>query len=410
MDTLSPAARREVVKTGSGGDAFDLARVIAPVSVETFLADHFEKSVLVVNREDRDYYKPLLSIDDIDWIVTTLNPSNSEISMTDAKRELKPDDYSYPSGMIDPTKLAALFTEGATVIMPGLHMRLPPLADLTRSLEREFGSRFQTNIYLTPAGQAQGFKPHYDNHDVLVLQIHGSKAWKIYDTPVTLPHRGQQFDPGAYELGPVTQEFVLKAGDLAYVPRGVVHDAVSTDEESLHITVGVLSRTWTDLLVEAVTLASIREPDMRHSLPYGFTSDEFDRTEARKTFKNLLDRLSDLVDADEMLDQFVDDMITTRHSLVWGQLAQAQRAASLTLDDEVGARPNLMYRLTRMDDRVHVLCYGANIDLPDFAEPALRFAMETPSFRIADLPGDLDDTGKLVLIRRLIREGLVQAR
>jgi hypothetical protein len=28
-----------------------------------------------------------------------------------------------------------------------------------------------------------------------------------------------------------------------------------------------------------------------------------------------------------------------------------------------------------------------------------------PDVRVADLPGDLDDAGKLVLVRRLVREG-----
>jgi hypothetical protein len=39
---------------------------------------------------------------------------------------------------------------------------------------------------------------------------------------------------------------------------------------------------------------------------------------------------------------------------------------------------------------------------------AARFALETPEFVIEDLPGDLDNAGKLVLIRRLVREGMVR--
>ena len=40
--------------------------------------------------------------------------------------------------------------------------------------------------------------------------------------------------------------------------------------------------------------------------------------------------------------------------------------------------------------------------------PAVRPALTTEQFRVRDLPGDLDDAGKLVLVRRLIREGLLQ--
>ena len=43
-----------------------------------------------------------------------------------------------------------------------------------------------------------------------------------------------------------------------------------------------------------------------------------------------------------------------------------------------------------------------------FAAEPLRYALETERYTVADLPGDLDDDAKLVLIRRLVREGLVR--
>ena len=42
------------------------------------------------------------------------------------------------------------------------------------------------------------------------------------------------------------------------------------------------------------------------------------------------------------------------------------------------------------------------------ARPAVLHALTTERFRVRDLPGNLDDAGKLVLVRRLIREGLLQ--
>ena len=38
----------------------------------------------------------------------------------------------------------------------------------------------------------------------------------------------------------------------------------------------------------------------------------------------------------------------------------------------------------------------------------MRYALETHRFRVRDLPGNLDDSGKEVPVRRLIREGLVR--
>ena len=43
------------------------------------------------------------------------------------------------------------------------------------------------NVYVTPANSV-GFVSHFDSHDVFVLQLYGSKNWRVYDhPPVILP-------------------------------------------------------------------------------------------------------------------------------------------------------------------------------------------------------------------------------
>jgi hypothetical protein len=44
-----------------------------------------------------------------------------------------------------------------------------------------------------------------------------------------------------------------------------------------------------------------------------------------------------------------------------------------------------------------------------FAADAVRYTLGQPEFSVRDLPVGLDDDGKLTLVRRLIREGLVMA-
>ena len=84
-------------------------------------------------------------------------------------------------------------------LLPQLQARYRPLADLCRQLEAEFSCPVQTNIYLTPPN-AQGFQTHYDNHDVLVLQVEGAKRWRLYDAPVGVPYRGERFTPGRFAV------------------------------------------------------------------------------------------------------------------------------------------------------------------------------------------------------------------
>ena len=391
-----------------------LQHILDPVTPEAFFRDHWERAPLAVNRGRPGHFAGLLSLDDIDRVVTTMTLAHPEISMVDAERALRTEDYTHPSGMIDPARLYQRFADGGTIILSQLQRRLPALDALCRTLERSFSCRFQTNIYLTPAG-AKGFKAHYDTHDVFVLQLAGAKHWRIYDTPVELPHRGQGFAPEFHPPGPVSQDFTLQPGDTAYVPRGVMHDAVSGDALSLHVTVGVIATTWSDLMIEALSAVCLDDPAFRRTLPPGFAQSgyDFDRTAARATFAELARVFADRAAAeparfDAALAHFIDDLVDTRHALLRGQMGQVLRLAELAPDTPVGARPDLICRWAEDGETVRLACCGSELVVPAHAGPALRFAVATPRFTAADLPGDLDEAGRLTLIRRLIREGLVR--
>jgi ribosomal protein L16 Arg81 hydroxylase len=386
--------------------AFSLAEMIEPIEPEEFFRSHWERDVLVVNRGRPDFYADLLTLDDIDRVVTTLHLDNREINLVDAKRELSAKDYCYPSGLVDPARLFALFADGATIILPQLQLRVSALAELCRAMEAQTGARFQTNIYLTPPGDAQGFRPHYDDHDVFVLQLAGRKLWKIYDTPVVLPDKQMPFDPEVYKPGEISQEFVLEAGDMAYVPRGVMHDAVSAEEMSLHVTLGALVKTWGDLLTEAVLHMARDDSAFRRALPPGFHLPGFPRETAAETFRGLMARLAAEAPFDALLDEFADDIVSSRHGLLRGQFGQIRKLDGLTATAEAAPRPNLLYRIEPADGGIRLNCLGREIDFPAHAEAPLRHALAADRFRIADLPGELDEDGKLVLVRRLVREGM----
>lgn len=385
-----------------------LAWLLDPFEPEAFLADYWEARTLRVARGRADHFADLLSLDSVDRIITTLHLDSREVMLVDGERALRVEDYTYPSGMVDAARVAEQFADGATIILQQAHLRLAELAELCRAMEAEFSLRFQTNVYVTPAGQAQGFKPHYDAHDVFVLQVAGAKDWHIFDTPVELPDREQPFNPKQHVPGAVTEEFRLHAGDLAYIPRGVMHDARSSDQISIHITLGALGRTWGDFMAEAVRLARLDDPMLRRSLPVGFARPDFDRTEAAAVFAELMRRFVDRSDFDQITDGFTEDIIGSRHALVRGQLNQVQRLAGLSADSRAAPRPALMWRLEASGDDLAVHCLGKTIVLPAHTAEPLRFALTVPGYRVGGLPGDLDDDGKCVLIRRLVREGLVQ--
>jgi ribosomal protein L16 Arg81 hydroxylase len=382
--------------------------LINPVSKEVFFEEYWEKQPLVVKRNQPNYFSSLLSLDEVDRVITTLDLRYPNVTLKNADREITADDYTLRGDSLDVAKVYQLFGEGSTITLAYLDTVIPTLASLCRNLESEFSFPFQTNAYLTPAG-AKGAKHHYDTHDVFVLQVVNSKQWTTYGTPLELPLAGQDFDSTIHERGAPTLGFELDAGDIAYIPRGVVHDARSGEDVSLHITVGVLSYTWADLLLEAAADLSLNDLAFRKALPPGFARQEFDRAQARETFGNLLQQLSAKSNLDAILDRFVDEFISTCPPLLRGQMAQMATLDRLTIDSVVGARTNAVSHLRTDGESTSVDCYGRKLTFPVHASEAVRFALSNSQFVVWKLPGDLDDKGKLTLVRRLIREGLLVA-
>jgi hypothetical protein len=384
--------------------------LIDPVSPAEFFAEYYEKKPLLIEARNRTRFDPLLSVAAVDRFLATTSPCYPDVFLVDAARELRPEDYSFqggePAGRLDLPRVYENFAAGATISVSHLQERLPELAALCRAAEKVFSGHFQTNIYLSPPN-AQGFKTHFDSHDVFVLQVAGSKHWSINDTLVELPLRGQAFQPDEHVPGPVSRELTLRPGDVFYCPRGLFHAARSTDEVSLHITLGLIGKTWADVMAEAVSEACLSSPAFRANLPAGFANAGFDRASAHETFRALVESFAGNARLDPILDRMVDDFIKSRRPDQLGGLAEIHDAAEIAAASRVVARPNIVYLLREENEQLTIVFGSTQITMPSFTKEAVAFALAGAPFAVCDLPGDLDEAGKIVLVRRLIREGLL---
>jgi len=387
---------------------YSFERLIAPVGLNTFLNEYYEKLPLILHRQDAAYYDGLASLDMVDHYLTTTQPRHPAVALVRNDQPAKTEDFTGADRRIDPTSVFRHFADGWTVVLTQMQSNFPALASLCRAAEGQFSGQFKTNLYLTPAG-AQGFAPHWDTHDVFVLQIHGSKVWTLYDTQLELPLRGQARDKVKDKAGAVSQEFTLHAGDMLYCPRGLIHAARSTDESSLHITCGLMARTWADLILESVASLALKHPALRKNLPPGFAMDGFDAAAYEPEFRAMMGIVQKHAPLKPIFDLMAEQFITTRTPLVTGQMRQMAALDKLTPATRVGARPDLVWRIAKDGERITLACHNVAIALPAFTEPALRHALAAADFAPAELPGALDDESKVTLVRRLISEGLVRA-
>ena len=228
-----------------------LGRAVEPFELERFLAEHWERQPLVVPRGEEGRFDDLLSTRDVERLITEtgirlpafrLVKAGETVSGYAADLSWRPSPFT---GVADVHRVLEEFERGATIVLQGLHHLWLPLARYCRHLEAFLGHPVQANAYYTPAG-SQGLPVHHDTHEVISLQVAGSKRWLVYEPVLELPLKNQRYRSALGEPGEPVLDVTLRAGDTLYLPRGWLHQALTSDDDSLHITVGINVRRWVD--------------------------------------------------------------------------------------------------------------------------------------------------------------------
>lgn len=386
-----------------------LGFLIAPADRADFLANIYEQRELLNLRNEPDRYAELLTLESLDHFIASADLREGMLDLSNKHNRISRDAYVDDNGKIVQVAVTEEYLKGATIILPHLHDSMFNLGEFARSLEEVFSCHVQTNIYLTPASReagksTQGFPPHYDNHDVFVMQISGSKAWRIYGTPVATPFRGETFELARHQAGEPTQTFTMNAGDCIYLPRGLMHDAENVgDEPSLHITVGLITKTWADLLLESISELALAEPAFRRSLPAGFAHRDFDRERAAEHFDMLIDIISDKAQMDSAFDLMADNFLRARQPNVSGVITASRTAPKP--DDRYRRRRYVPWNIAGDEgDKLVLIGPGGDLEFTEADGDALEIALSGAPFTVADLKCETPDE----LLQRLWAAGYLE--
>jgi hypothetical protein len=158
---------------------------------------------------------------------------------------------------------------GATLRVRDLQRADRNLMAFVRSVQETFAAPAQVNLYLTPPHR-EGFPPHFDITDVFVVQIAGSKSWRIYPEYADqkpLPTADTPWEPQRYLAIGKGEELTMRTGDVLYIPRGGMHSAASLAEESMHLTISLAPMTYFDLLTRALAHLAKEDEALRRRVP-----------------------------------------------------------------------------------------------------------------------------------------------
>lgn len=383
---------------------FDLMALLAPIQREDFFREYWERKPLHVSRANAHVYDCILTNGDLENIISSTDLRYPAIQLARNGSYLAPEAYTknvkhgseFFNGVPDLRQIQSEYRSGATVVLPALQRTWPPLRQLCTALEDEMSHPVHANAYLTP-GDSPGFTPHYDTHEVFVLQIAGKKQWRVFEPPLSLPHRTQPFTPVGYTLPTPVLEFELKQGDLLYLPRGYVHAATALGSHSAHVTIGITVYTWVELISELV--ASSKEiAGFRTALPPGFATHE----ETKKTLKDglvrCIDQLRHHSDSERLIETFLQRVRSAR---VRPEGAFHSDVRVIGLQTQLKTPQAHRYRIA-IENRSTVLEFeGRKFIIPDQIRSTIDEMCKRQSFRLGDLSGTLDNDGKLNLARFL---------
>ncbi len=209
-----------------------------------------------------------------------------------------------PKGRLDRTALRPWLSQGITAIFNGLDSSSGYFWDEAVKLEQALGAVVSIDA-IGSLGTVCGLPPHYDDRDLIIVQVAGRKHWKILGTPIEAPWRKRTMP--APET--VTDEFVMQPGDMLFVPAGLYHQCVPL-EPSLHLGALIRRPCGADLLKMVQQQWEKTDPGLASRLYVDEGETDLQAQDARLK---------------EALIRRVQEMDVTALTRAW--LAQTQRAA-----------------------------------------------------------------------------------
>jgi bifunctional lysine-specific demethylase and histidyl-hydroxylase NO66 len=377
----------------------NLGELIHPIDPADFCAEYWGKQPLVI-RAESSRFRQIFSSRDLGPLLEFRPPRSPEGMLLVKGSQHCTINWVHPDGTPRIDKVRAAFQDGYTIVVNRLERHSEAVALLAAGLEQDLHHPIGVNLYLTPPG-SQGFEPHYDVMDVFIVQLEGSKIWEVREACLDLPLPDEHAPVPEARLPPLLFETEIGDGTVLYLPRGFVHSARTATAASMHLTIGVNVVTWIDLFSAALS-AVRRDPRFKRALPPEFFSGP---EGMREQFAAMLEELSQHLLFDDALARLAERLVVPRRAPLEPLLPEDLAVDPGTI---LTRRTGVICRATDESGQARLHYSGGRIAGPVKIAPALRHVAARRSFTVSSLPGDLSDREKLVLARRLIKEGVVR--
>jgi ribosomal protein L16 Arg81 hydroxylase len=395
------------------GSILPLQRLINPTTTDIFWKDIFEKKQLLSKGPgllkdftESKFEQLLWAHESLVRVRIVFNKAGKSVYYN--KAEAGKDKFRWA---ID------RYMEGCTIIFNGIDDIDPEVAKQVRPLDKTFKGKTTANAFLTPPN-SKGFLPHFDTHDVFIVQTSGTKKWVLYQKEMDLPLDNQIYLIDQDKLETPVAEYLLEPGDVLYIPRGMVHGSFTEDEHSLHITVGIRPLLGVDYMNKMLETLSENDVSFRKSIA-GMSSEEMIE-ESQKLLGKLQSGINNPYFQKLTTEKIDMRLASQKKPLPGHHLNNLEKIDKLNLNSKVVKAYPHNDALVDSGSNIRLVFSGTGFSLMDNPRPgfiefpaiaygALNFIRKTGEpFMPKDLSAFYSDENKLVIVKELLKEGYLK--
>lgn len=388
-----------------------LEEIIHPIDLQTFLLEYWGQRPLLIPNRDPRYFHSVLGPRDLETFLIQGRIRYPEVRLVKRGQKI-PFEMLYHTGWLNSvrpvdenhariTAIYEAYHEGYSLVVRAEKVA-PAIATLCRDIEEQLHHPVMSEVFSTPKG-SQGSLLHTDQQDVFVLQISGTKNWKVFAPPAS-----PSSIPLHEQVGEPLVDVSVQAGEMLYVPRGFPHEACTEPEcSSLHISVGVYPLKWFDLAVQVLNLYAEKNHRLNDPLPVGFMST--DSTQIADKIKDVFQAIHDRDIWLAALNRTANDFCYSLRPLPDNQFLSLDELDVLDTENFFQRRSGMLSHLLVDQKSVTLSFPGNRVTLPLKTLPVLEVIVKLKlPFTIHDLPANLDGKSRLVLIKHLVKAGYLQ--
>jgi 50S ribosomal protein L16 3-hydroxylase len=247
---------------------------------------------------------------------------------------------------VQTNQAATLRESGLTLCIHRADASVRVIGRWVAALKKDLGlpsRRAWCNAYFSPAGE--GFMKHFDDHEVIIVQIYGTKRWRIapnedirFPSQNYVPSQGLMGELATYaqecseQMPDDAETITMSPGSALFLPRGYWH-TTAAQEDSLSLSFGCYFPTWIDVLLDDVRHRLIQRAEWREP---AMTAARASAKRYHRRFGLLIEGLArDLRNLDpvDVLRGFpVEDRKAVRHSHQDGKRFQRNESAMIRIE------------------------------------------------------------------------------